>query len=597
MPDATRETLIETLEQIATLLELKGENPFKIRAYRTGAETVRTYPGDFLQLARDNQLEGIKGIGDALREKLHTLAATGELPFLESLKAEFPDTIFELFDISGLGAKKISALYRELGVGSIADLKKACESGEAAKLSGFGGKTAAKLLEAISSRTTYADTFRVDQVAPAAREILDYLRGHPDTSRAEVAGSFRRGRETVHDLDFLVATRKPAAIMEAFIIPPWVESVISSGPTKTSVRLHSGVQCDLRAVTNAEFPFALAYFTGSKEHNIQLRARALKHGWTLNEYRFAPTGEASPEVPDEIYEEADIHRALGLEFIDPALREGAGEIEAAGKGTLPKLIELENLRGTFHNHTTASDGHATLREMAEAAMELGFEYLGIADHSKSSFQANGLDETRLRKQLDEIRALNAEYTPDFRLFAGSEVDILKDGSLDFPDRLLAELDYVVASVHSVFNLPELEMTARLIRAIENPHVTMLGHLTGRLLLKRGAYALNLPAILDACAANGTLIELNANPRRLDMDWRWWRMAQEKGIGCSINPDAHTTHGLQDLWYGVRTARKGWLTRKDVINCLPLGHVEEALARKRRRANRRRDGSCIGGGTG
>ena len=582
MSEITRENLIDALEQIATLLELKGENPFKIRAYRTGAETVRTFPGDFLQLGRDNQLEGIKGIGEALRDKLHTLAATGSLPFLDKLKAEFPDTIFELFDVSGLGAKKIAALYSELGVGSIADLQRACESGAAAELAGFGEKTAAKLLEAIQSRAKYADSFRVDQVAPAVREILEYLRGQPETSRAEVAGSFRRGKETVHDLDFLVATKHPKAIMEAFVAPPWVESVIASGPTKTSVRLHSGVQCDLRVVTNAEFPFALVYFTGSKEHNILLRARALKQGWTLNEYRFAPTGPDSPEVPGQIYEEAQIHRSLGLEFIDPALREGSGEIEAAEAGTLPRLVEMENLRGTFHNHTTASDGHATLRQMAEAAMELGLEYLGIADHSKSSFQANGLDETRLRTQLEEIRLLNEEFAPDFRLFSGSEVDILKDGSLDFPDDLLAELDYVVASVHNVFTLPEAEMTARIIRAVENPYVTMLGHVTGRLLLKREPYAVNIPAILDACAANGTIIELNASPWRLDMDWRWWRMAKEKGIKCSINPDAHTIHGLQDLWYGLRAARKGWLTRQDVINCLPLGKVEKALMAKRKR---------------
>ena len=582
MSEITRETLIDALEQIATLLELKGENPFKIRAYRTGAETVRTFPGDFLQLARDNQLEGIKGIGEALRDKLHTLAATGSLPFLDKLKAEFPDTIFELFDVSGLGAKKIAALYSELGVGSIADLQRACESGAAAELAGFGEKTAAKLLAAIQSRAKYADSFRVDQVAPAVREILEYLRDQPETSRAEVAGSFRRGKETVHDLDFLVASKHPKAIMEAFVAPPWVESVIASGPTKTSVRLHSGVQCDLRVVTNAEFPFALAYFTGSKEHNILLRARALKQGWTLNEYRFAPTGPDSPEVPGEIYEEAQIHRSLGLEFIDPALREGAGEIEAAEAGTLPRLVEMENLRGTFHNHTTASDGHATLRQMAEAAMELGLEYLGIADHSKSSFQANGLDEARLRTQLEEIRLLNEEFAPDFRLFSGSEVDILKDGSLDFPDDLLAELDYVVASVHNVFTLPEAEMTARIIRAVENPYVTMLGHVTGRLLLKREPYAVNIPAILDACAANGTIIELNASPWRLDMDWRWWRMAKEKGIKCSINPDAHSVHGLQDLWYGLRAARKGWLTRQDVVNCLPLGKVEATLAAKRGR---------------
>lgn len=580
MPEATREQLIDTLEQIALLLELKGENPFKVRAYRTGADTVRTYPGDIVQLAADNQLAGIKGIGEALRSKLHELAGTGKLEFFEKLRAEFPATIFELFEVQGLGAKKIAALYTELGVGSIDDLQRACESGEAAKLAGFGAKTAAKLLEAIQSRAQYADSFRADQAAPAAREILEYLRDHPDTSRAEVAGSFRRGKETVHDLDFLVATRHPAALMEAFVAPPWVQSVIASGPTKTSIRLHSGVQCDLRAVSNAEFPFALAYFTGSKEHNIQMRSRALKHGWTLNEYRFAPTSADSPTPPEDIYEESQIHRALGLEFIEPELREGSGEIEAAEAGTLPRLVETENLRGTFHNHTTASDGHGTLRQMAEAAMELGLEYLGIADHSKSSFQANGLDETRLRAQLEEIRALNAEYAPDFRLFAGSEVDILRDGSLDFPDELLAELDYTVASVHNVLNLPEAEMTERILRAIANPHVTMLGHPTGRLLLKREAYAVNIPTLIEACAANGTIIELNASPWRLDLDWRWWRMASAKGVKCSINPDAHSIHGLQDLWHGIRAARKGWLTRADVLNTLPLGKIESALQAKR-----------------
>lgn len=583
MPEATREQLIDTLEQIALLLELKGENPFKVRAYRTGAETVRTFAGDIVQLAANNELGGIKGIGEALRTKLHELASTGKLTFFENLRAEFPGTIFELFDIQGLGAKKIAVLYSELGVGSIADLQRACESGEAAKLAGFGEKTVVKLLEAIQSRAQYADTFRVDQAAPAALEILDYLRSHPDASRVEVAGSFRRGKETVHDLDFLVATRQPESIMTAFAAAPWVQSVIASGPTKTSVRLHSGIQCDLRAVTNNEFPFALAYFTGSKEHNIQMRSRALKRGWTLNEYRLAPTGPDSPAPPEEIYDETQIHRALGLDFMEPELREGAGELEAAENGTLPKLVEKENLRGTFHNHTTASDGHATLRQMAEAAMELGLDYLGIADHSKSSFQANGLDETRLRAQLAEIRELNAEFAPDFRIFSGSEVDILKDGSLDFPDGLLAELDYVVASVHSVFNLPEAEMTERILRAVANPHVTMLGHPTGRLLLKRESYAVNIPAIIEACAANGTIIELNASPWRLDLDWRWWRMAAAKGVKCSINPDAHSVEGLQDLWHGIRAARKGWLTRADVLNTLPAGKIEQALQAKRKRA--------------
>ncbi|MCB1099624.1 MAG: PHP domain-containing protein, partial [Verrucomicrobiae bacterium] len=320
--------------------------------------------------------------------------------------------------------------------------------------------------------------------------------------------------------------------------------------------------------------------TGSKEHNVAMRGRALKRGYTLNEYRLAPTGDAE-DISARIHEEADLYRALGLDYIEPALRENTGEIEAAEKGGLPKLIELENLRGTFHNHTIASDGKNTLAEMADAAQELGLEYLGIADHSKASFQANGLDEKRLRDQIAEIAELNKTYE-GFRLFTGTECDILKDGSLDFEDELLGELDYVVASVHNVFNLPEKEMTERLIRAIENPHVTMLGHLTGRLLLKRESYAVNIPAILDAAAATGTIIELNANPWRLDMDWRWWKLATEKGVKCAINPDAHTTSGLQYLAFGVRIARKGWLTREDVVNCLPLAKVTDVLSAKRQK---------------
>ena len=264
------------------------------------------------------------------------------------------------------------------------------------------------------------------------------------------------------------------------------------------------------------------------------------------------------------------------------MRENGGEIEAAEQGKLPRLIQLENLRGVFHNHTTASDGKASLREMAEAAQELGLQYLGIADHSKSSFQANGLDATRLLRQVEIIRELNAEFGPEFRIFAGSEVDILKDGSLDFEDEVLAQLDYVVASVHNVFNLPEAEMTQRIIRAIENPHVTMLGHPTGRLLAQRPSYAIHMPSIIDAAAETGTIIELNASPWRLDMDWRWWKLAKEKGVKCSINPDAHSVHGLKDVVFGIRSARKGWLTREDVVNCLPLEAVEKVLAAKRAR---------------
>lgn len=573
----TAEDLATVLKNIATLLELQDENPFKVRAYRTGAEVVESFPGDIIARARDNDLAGIKGIGDALRDKLHELVTTGRLEFYEKLKAQFPGTILELFDISGLGPKKIAALYKELQVASIADLKRACEDGTAAKLSGFGEKTVVKLLEAIAFREQHASEFRAGDVAVVVERVLAELREHPNVSRVEVCGSYRRGKEVCRDLDFLVATKKPLEVIEAFVALPMFNRVIAKGDTKASVNTESGLQCDLRAVSNEQYPFALAYFTGSKEHNVALRQRCLDRGWSLNEYGITVSEGAAP-VP-EIYEEKDLHRALGLDYIEPELRENHGEIEAAESGHLPELVQLSNLRGTFHNHTTASDGNATLEEMAAAAQELGLQYLGIADHSKSSFQANGLHADRLLKQVAAIRALNETFD-GFKLFAGSEVDIHKDGTLDFDDEVLAQLDYVVASVHNVFTLSEADMTKRIIRAIENPYVSMLGHLTGRLLLQRPSYAVNVPAIIDAAAETGTIIELNASPWRLDMDWRWWKLAQEKGVKTSINPDAHSTQGLQDLFFGIRSARKGWLRKDTVINTQPLGVIEQTLAHKR-----------------
>jgi DNA polymerase (family 10) len=472
----------------------------------------------------------------------------------------------------------VTALHSQLGVSSLADLKRVCEDGTAAAISGFGDKTVKKILENIAFHEQHASEFRLDQVYPIVQAILEALREHQNASRVEICGSFRRGKETVHDLDFLVATKQPEKVIETFVQLPQVIDVIAKGPTKASVHVKEGLQCDLRAVSSAEFPFALAYFTGSKEHNVAIRGRALDYGLSLNEYGFTSTkdGVSVPEIEDE----RDIYRTLGLDYIEPELRENTGEIEAAEHGKLPRLIELENLRGVFHNHSTYSDGRATLREMAEAAHDLGMQYFGIADHSKASFQANGLDEKRLLAQIAEIRELNAEFE-GFRIFTGSEVDILKDGSLDFPDEILAQLDYAVASVHNVFNLPEAEMTKRIIKAIENPYITMIGHLTGRLLLQRPSYAVNVPAILDAAAATGTIIELNASGWRLDMDWRWWKLAREKGVKCSINPDAHSTQGLKDVIFGIRAARKGWLRREDVINTLPLGEVEKALKAKRR----------------
>jgi DNA polymerase (family 10) len=589
----TREEIAHVLEQIATLLELKDENPFKIRAYTNAARAIETFGGNVTNFEDEEVVSKIPGIGKSIAFKIKELAATGSLKYRDELAAEFPSGILELFSLPGLGAKKIKALHDKLQISSIEQLQKACETGRVAELPGFGETTQQKLCDIIAKRAAHAGSFQFGQIAAEAETLRSDLAAHASAVQVDLAGSYRRRREIVHDLDLLVATKNPGEITKFFVSHPLVESIIAQGPTKSSVRLRSGVQCDLRVVGMSEYPFALAYFTGNKEHNIELRSRALRRGWTLNEYRLAslpanPTAKKKMPISKlpKVHDEADVYRAVDLDFIPPELRENWGEFEAAENHSLPRLIEKENLRGTFHCHTTASDGHNSIEEMAAAAQELGLEYLGIADHSRSSIQAHGLDEAKLRFQIATIRRLNNTLR-DFHLFAGVECDILRDGSLDFPNEILVELDYVVASVHSVFNLDEAEMTRRVIRAMENPFVTMVAHPTGRLLLKRDPYPINIPEILDAAAHTGTWIELNAAPKRLDLDWRWWPLAKQKGVKCVINPDAHRTERLQDLWFGIGIARKGWLTKADVMNSLPLAKIKAALRAKRESAARDR----------
>lgn len=574
MPHAapSKESIAETLEDIARLLELKGENPFKIRAYTNAARAVETFPGDLAEAARRDALDEIPGIGKAIAEKICELVKTGKLEFFEKLRAEFPAGLFELFGLRGLGTKKIKVLYEELGIDSLAELERAANDGRINNLAGFGDKSAANIRASIEALKKHAGSFRLGDVAADAEHILTDLRSHPEVSQVSAVGSYRRKNETVHDLDFLVATREPQLVLEDFAGHDLVEKTVSQEAGAITVRLRSGVGATLYAVANEAFPFSLALLTGNKEHTTELQRRAEAEGWKLD----------GKKQPGKIHDETELYRALGLDFIEPELRENRGEFEAAEKHKLPKLVTLENLRGTFHNHTNATDGHATLEEMAQAAQDLGLEYLGIADHSKSSFQAHGLQARELAKQGEKIAALNKEFGKNFRLFAGVECDIKRDGSLDFPDEVLSRLDYAVASVHASFTLPQAEMTRRIIRAISNPHITMLGHMTGRLLLVREPYAVDVPAVIEAAAETGTIIELNASPARLDMDWRWWPMAKERGVKCSINPDAHSTAGLQLLWFGITQARKGWLTRDDVINTLPLAKVEAALTAKRKK---------------
>ena len=568
----TKDQAAAALREIGTILELQGENPFKCRAYLSAARTLETAPADLGELVRTNRLGELPGIGEALREKITTLVTTGKLPYLEQLRASIPSGLLALLDLPGLGPKKLRALREKLKIESLEALKKACEDGRLASLDGFGEKTATNLLESIARRATYSKLHRLGDALPAAQTLLAHLRNSPAVEKAEIGGSLRRGKEIVKDLDLIAASNEPKEVMKAFVSAPNVEKVIAHGETKSSVLLAGGIPCDLRVIPPESWATALAHFTGSKEHNIALRQRAIDHGLHLSEWGLF---KGKSKTPMKLKEEKDLHKALGLSFIPPELREDSGEIAAAEKNDLPDLLTRDQIRGCLHNHTLASDGQDTLAAMAQAAADLGLEWLGIADHSKSSFQAHGLDEKRLHTQIEEIQSLNSKK-PKCTLLAGTECDILKGGKLDFPDSLLSELDYVIASVHSGFSSDEKEMTDRIIRAMENEHVTCLGHPTGRLLLEREAYPVNIPKILEAAAATGTWIELNANPWRLDLDWRWWHKARDLGILCCINPDAHKTSHLRFLDIGTTLARKGWLRAKDVVNTRTLAQLRKLL---------------------
>ena len=568
--------IASVLDEIATFMELTGENPFKIRAYSAGARILENMTEDLGELIDGGKLADIPGLGEALVDKITTLRRDGVLPFHQKLKASIPAGLLEVMQIPGLGPKKVRALWTQLAVEDLAKLKEVCESGAVAELKGFGAKTQEKILEGIKNRIAYGKRHRWYEAAAIAEPILVGLRALPQVSLAESAGSLRRARETVGDLDFLVASSEPKPIMDWFVAYPGVKEVTAHGETKSSVRFENGLQADLRVVPAEQFYFALHHFTGSKEHNVAMRHRALGRGLSMSEWGFKSVDEKS--VAPGATSEEEVFRALGLPWIPPELREGNGEIDAAEAGQLPKLIQFSDLRGVFHNHTTESDGDHTLDQMAAAAEAHGWDYLGISDHSKSSFQAGGLDEERLAKQLEDIAQLNASKKYRVRVLSGSEVDILKDGTLDFTDDVLARLDFVVASVHTLFTLDREAQTARIIKAIENEHVDMVGHLTGRLLNKREPYDVDIGKVIDAAAANDTIIELNANPWRLDLDWRWWRRAAEKGVLCSINPDAHDVDQLAFAAHGVRIARKGWLTPEQVLNTRSLPEVLSWLGR-------------------
>ncbi len=569
-----KKDVASVLEEIGTLLELKGENPFKTRAYFNAARTITGLTDDLKTLVETGEISKIKGIGKALAEKIGTLVTTGSLPYYEELKAEFPPTIFDLMNIPGLGPKKIKKLYDTLGISSLIELEYACNENRLVDLEGFGAKTQENILQGIEARKKYSEKFHYPVAENAARSMIDHIRKAKGIKRSEIAGSLRRRKEIIGDIDILVsATQKDTSgIMKKFVSAPEVERVIAEGKTKSSVFLKTGINVDVRVVTDKEFPFALHYFTGSKEHNVTMRRIAKEHQLKLNEYGLF---HESNNKPVSCKDEKDIFEKLNLIYIEPELREDTGEIEAAVKNKLPDLIQESDVKGTFHCHTTYSDGANTLKEMANAAMKNKWQYLGIADHSKSAQYARGLSVADLKKQRKEIDQLNDKHDT-FRIFHGVESDIIVDGSLDYDDKTLADLDYVVASVHSRFKMSEAEMTKRIIKAVKNKYVTVLGHPTGRLLLSRDGYQVDLVKVIEAASDYGKAIEINSHPYRLDLDWRMVKFAKGKGVKIFINPDAHNTDGLGDVRYGVGIARKGWLEREDVINTMDLDDVVKYL---------------------
>ncbi|MBC8243758.1 MAG: DNA polymerase/3'-5' exonuclease PolX [Verrucomicrobia bacterium] len=578
-----KDEIADILKEIGVFLELKGENPFKTRAYQNGARTLEGLAEPLDALIAEERLGSIKGIGKALAEKITELATTGRLAYYDELKASIPDGLIAMLDIPGLGPKKVKAVHSKLGIETVEALEQACKESQLAELPGFGKKTEAKILEGIEFRRNYASHHHISTALNLAEPILEQLRAHPDVIRCSTAGSLRRHKEIIRDIDFLVSSKNPEPVIDFFTGQAGILSVSAKGDTKASVILDGGVQADLRVVSEAEYPFAQAYFTGSKEHNIAMRQRAIARGLRLNEYGLFKSTEETrdPKLRLDCKTEEDIFAALDLAYIPPELREDRGEFDAGEAGEIPRLIEWTNLKGSLHNHSNWSDGTGSLDEIADYMSELGCAYWAITDHSRSSFQANGLDEARLRKQIAEVARVNERLEADgnhFRLLSGTEVDILKT-RLDFDDALLAELDVVVASLH-VAGSNEADNTGRLIAAAENRNVHMLAHLTGRLLLRREPYPIDQHAVIDACAATGTWLELNAHPYRFDLDWRLWQQAKAKGVKCVINPDTHRNEDAGHLRLGAGIARKGWLTADDVINTLPLAKLRKELVKKR-----------------
>ncbi|MGV8058523.1 MAG: DNA polymerase/3'-5' exonuclease PolX [Smithellaceae bacterium] len=569
----TKETVIKILEEIAVLLELSGENPFKSRAYQNAARNLEKLDTDFLNLVKQKKLSHVQGIGEAINKKIEELVETGKLSYYESLKASIPPGHLEMLKITGLGPKKIHALYEQLGTKTIGELEYACHENHLTELKGFGKKTQDNILAGIEKLKLYKERRLYAEVAADAQALLSMLTDNKDVRRASLAGSLRRSAETVKDIDIVASSENAGRLADYFASLPQVDAISGKGITKVSVTLRSGINADLRIVADPEFPHALLHFTGSKEHNTALRGRAKDLGLKINEYGLWQGGKNIACRSEE-----EIFSHLDLSYIPPELRENMGEIEAAEKRTLPVLVDEKDICGLFHVHTDFSDGAETLESMVEAARKMGMQYIGVSDHSQSAYYAGGLKIEEIETQHELIAKLNEKYFP-FHIFQGIESDILPDGSLDYSDDILRNFDFVIAAIHSNFHMDEEEMTRRIIKALQNPATTMLAHPTGRLLLAREPYAVNITEIIDTAASSGKVLELNANPHRLDLDWRNCILARKKGVKISINPDAHHASGLNDIGFGIKIARKGWLEKEDCLNCLNLNEVKKYLNSK------------------
>ncbi|GAB4376264.1 MAG: DNA polymerase/3'-5' exonuclease PolX [Calditrichia bacterium] len=574
-----KKKIIQILEEMAVLFDLKGENPFKVRAYSNAARILQGMGDEFTQLVQTNQLVQIKGIGKSIAEVITEIWETGKSAELEQMKSEIPETLLDMLKIPGMGPKKVKAVWEKLNITTIGELEYACKENRLVDLEGFGQKTQEKILQGIELVKKYSERHLLSDAREAAVALFDQIKEFKGIIRCEIAGSLRRWKETIKDIDILASAAEEdrESIMAAFTSLPEVETVTARGKTKSSVVLKRGINADLRLVSDQQFPYALHHFTGSKEHNVAMRQFAQKLNLKMNEYGLF-TAEMK-NIPCQ--SEADIFQHLGMAYIPPELRENLGEIEAALRKELPELLTFSDLKGMIHVHSRYSDGENSILELAQACQQRGFTYLVVSDHSKSAMYANGLTEERIIAQQQEIDQLNQNLN-NFRILKSIEADILPDGSLDYPDSVLATFDLVIASIHSRFNMSEQEATTRLIQAMENPYVTILGHPTGRLLLGREGYPVNMPEVIDAAAKLGVALELNANPHRLDVDWRLLRTAREKGVKISINPDAHRIDGLDDIHYGVGIARKGWLTKEDVLNFLDVDQLLAFAARRKSR---------------